>query len=98
EAAIREQVEQCWNVPAGARDATDLIVEIRVLLNRDGSVLDARIVDTTRAASDTFYRTAAESARRAVLLCSPLRNLPPDRYDAWRDITLRFDPKEMLGT
>src|SRR5262249_11053580 len=27
---VREQIARCWNVPAGARDAKDLVVEIRV--------------------------------------------------------------------
>ena len=98
EAAIREQVERCWNVPAGARDADDLVVEIRVVLGRDGSVVQASILDLTRASTDDFYRAAAESARRAVLNCSPLRELPADRYDIWQTLTLRFNPKEMLGT
>jgi hypothetical protein len=98
EAAIRQQVEQCWNVPAGARDAENLIVEIRVQLNPDGSVTDARIVDQSRLMTDLAFRAAAESARRAVLVCSPFKNLPAARYDVWRALTLRFDPKEMLDT
>jgi outer membrane biosynthesis protein TonB len=95
---IRRKVESCWIVPAGARDAGDLLVEIRVVLNRDGSVVSADIVDSARASSDTFYRAAAESARRAVRNCSPFNELPADRYDIWQTLTLRFNPKEMLGT
>ena len=59
-----------------ARDAQNLAVEIRVMFNPDGSVARAEIVDTSRMASDAFYRTAAESAYRAVLLCSPLQQMP----------------------
>lgn len=95
---IRRKVESCWNVPVGARDAGDLLVEIRVVLNRDGSVISADIVDSARASADTFYRAAAESARRAVRTCSPFNELPADRYDIWQTLTLRFNPKEMLGT
>ena len=94
---IRRKVEGCWNVPAGAREAENLLVEIRVVLNRDGSVYRADIVDTGRM-GDSFYRVAAESARRAVHICSPFSELPADRYDIWQSLTLRFNPKEMLGT
>ena len=94
---IRRKVEGCWNVPAGAREAEDLLVEIRVVLNRDGSVYRADIVDTGRM-GDSFYRVAAESARRAVQICSPFNELPADRYEIWQTLTLRFNPKEMLGT
>ncbi len=95
---IRRKVEGCWNVPAGAREADGLLVEIKVVLSRDGSVVRADIVDAARATADSFYRAAAESARRAVQICSPFRELPPDRYDIWQTLTLRFNPKEMLGT
>ncbi|HXV24979.1 MAG TPA: energy transducer TonB [Alphaproteobacteria bacterium] len=95
---IRRKVEGCWNVPAGAREAEDLLVEIKVVLNRDGSVIRADIVDSARATTDTFYRAAAESARRAVQICSPFSELPADRYDIWQTLTLRFNPRELLGT
>jgi hypothetical protein len=96
--ALRRQMEQCWNIPAGARDAHELIVDIYVEVNPDRTVKMAKIADTGRM-SDPFYRSAAESALRAVLnpRCSPLM-LPPDRYDTWRTMTLRFNPREMLGT
>jgi hypothetical protein len=94
---IRRKVEGCWNVPAGAREAENLLVEIKVVLNRDGSVYRADIIDNGRM-GDNFYRVAAESARRAVQICSPFNELPADRYDIWQTLTLRFNPKEMLGT
>ncbi len=94
--AIRAQIEQCWNVPVGARNAEDLIVEIRVTLNPDGSVFAMpEILNTTRMASDPFFRAAAESAQRAVLKCSPLR-MPSKKYSVWKEVTLRFDPSQML--
>ncbi|MFZ5789730.1 MAG: hypothetical protein ACOY3L_03425 [Pseudomonadota bacterium] len=95
--AIRQQLEHCWNVPAGARDAENLAVQIRVMFNPDGSVARAEILDTGRMASDPFYRAAAESAYRAVQLCSPLQQMPVKKYNTWKFVTLNFDPKEMLG-
>ena len=89
--AIRRQVEDNWNVPAGAADAADLTVEIRIQLRQDGSVQRAEIVDQARL-SESFYRTMAESARRAVWQASPLRDLPPEKYEQWREITFTFKP------
>ncbi len=95
--ALRRQIAQCWNIPAGARDAQNLTVEIHVSVNPNGTVRHARIVDTGRINSDSYYRAAAESALRAVLnpKCSPLK-LPPQKYEQWKEFTLRFDPKDML--
>lgn len=84
-------------MPAGARDAKDLVVEIRVAVNPDGTVQKATIVDQGRLASDPFYRAAAESARRAFFnpQCRPLR-LPPDKYSVWKDLVVDFSPKDVL--
>lgn len=94
--AIRYQIEQCWSVPAGARDAEDLVVRIRLFLNTDGSLSRAPELVDEPADGNDFYRTAAESARRAVLQCSPLKNLPADKYERWREVVLTFNPRQML--
>jgi hypothetical protein len=93
---IREQISRCWNVPAGARDAKDLVVEIRVQVGQDGTVQTAQIVDSGRM-GDPLYRAAAESARRAFFnpQCTPLK-LPPDKYATWKDMVVDFNPKDAL--
>jgi hypothetical protein len=95
--AVRQQIAQCWSLPAGAKDAQDLIIEVRAVVGADRIVSSASIVNSGRAASDPFFRAAAESALRAVLnpRCQPLR-LPPDRYEQWKVITFEFNPKEAL--
>ena len=93
---VRQQIARCWNVPAGARDAKDLVVEIRVVVDPDGTVRQATIVDQPRL-SDPFFRAAAESAKRAFFnpLCRPL-HLPPDKYAIWKDLVVDFSPKDIL--
>jgi len=61
-------------------------------------VREAHIVDVDKMRRDPYFRAAAESALRAVQnpRCSPLR-LPPSKYRLWRNMTLEFDPREMLG-
>jgi outer membrane biosynthesis protein TonB len=97
EDALRRQISQCWNMPIGARDAQNLIVEIVIDVNPDRTVQRAEIVDQTRYATDSFFRAAAEAALRAVRnpRCSPLE-LPPDKYDQWKRIDFTFDPRDML--
>lgn len=96
---IRAQVQPCWIVPAGARLAENLQVRVRVWLQPNGALARApEIVDAGRMnmAGQENFRAAAESARRAIQRCAPLK-LPPDTYDIWRDTELIFDPKDMLG-
>ncbi len=96
--AIRQQIARCWLVPAGAKEGASLLVEIRVQMNADRTVRAAEIVDTSRLRSDPFFRAAAESALRALRnpVCTPL-NLPPEKYDTWKNFTITFDPRDMLS-
>ena len=93
---VREQIARCWNINAGARDAKDLVVEIRASVNQDGTVTRADIVDTGRVNSDPLFRAAAESARRAFFNpnCTPLK-LPPEKYAMWKDLVVDFSPKDI---
>jgi hypothetical protein len=95
--AVRMQLGECWKLLAGARYAEDLVVEIKLTINPDRTVRDARIVDQIRYSQDSFFRAAADSAYRAVFqtACNPLL-LPPDKYNEWNTMTVRFDPREML--
>jgi hypothetical protein len=96
--AIRRQYIDCWSPPAGARNARELVVTIRLELNPDGSVRRADYADTSQM-GDPFYRAAAESALRAVLnpRCNPLKNLPVKKYDVWKSVIIDFNPRDMLG-
>ncbi len=92
--AIRRQVESKWNVPIGAYEVEELWVEIRIVLQTDGEVHDVEIIDIERMGrpGEENFRAMAESAERAVWLASPLRQLPPEKYDLWQEITLIFRP------
>ena len=97
---IRKQVEDKWQFDIGARDASNLIVRIRFSLNPDGSLrTQPEIVDQARMfmPGQDSYRSAAESARRAVLKAAPFQ-LPPGDREKWaQEIILNFDPRQMLG-
>ena len=95
--AVQEQLRRCWRLDPGAREAEDMVVEIRVVLNPDGSVRRTDIVDVIRMVQNSYFRSAAENAKRAINVCSPFR-LPQDKYQVWRELTLRFNPREMFGT
>ncbi len=97
-AALRTQMAQCWNIPVGAKNAEELLVEMTLEVNPDATVKSVKIVDQARMANDSFFRTAAESALRAIYnpLCSPL-HLPLNKYEKWKTLTLVFNPRNILG-
>ncbi|MBL4691561.1 MAG: energy transducer TonB [Rhodospirillales bacterium] len=94
---VRQQIRECWSLPAGAREAENLSIEIKMAMNPDGTVRQARILNQGRLQTDPFFRAAAESALRAVLnpRCNPLK-LPPEKYQQWQNMILIFDPRTMF--
>ncbi len=95
--AIQAQVAPCWNPPIGGADVRKMTVIIRADFGRDGAVIGTpSIVSQTGVSTGNgdYARAFAETARRAVLRCSPLK-LPPKLYDVWRSVEINFDPESM---
>jgi outer membrane biosynthesis protein TonB len=97
EQAIRAQIAPCWNPPVGGADVANMTAVLRIRLNRDGSVASPpELIGQTGATpgNAAYARAFVDTARRAVLRCTPL-SLPPDLYGWWRDFELNFDPRLM---
>ena len=95
--AIRAQVAPCWNPPVGGRDVRRMTVIVSVRYSRDGRVVglpDVGRPTGSTAANADYARAFAETARRAVLRCQPLK-LPAELYDLWSNVEINFDPEEM---
>jgi hypothetical protein len=95
--AIQAQVAPCWNPPIGGADVKKMTVVIRADYGRDGRVIGTpTVVSQTgvTAGNNDYARAFAETARRAVLRCSPL-TLPPKLYDLWKSVEINFDPESM---
>jgi hypothetical protein len=93
--AIAGRLRACWNLDPGAMGIQNMIVEIRAYLNRDGTVKDVRILDTSRYGADPHFRSVADSAKRAVFICAPYKIFAEkyaDKYDMWNTLYLRFNP------
>lgn len=78
--AIAGRLRACWNLDPGAMGIQDMIIEIRAYLNRDGSVREVKILDTGRYNSDRYFRSVADSARRAVYICEPVYSIFAEKY------------------
>lgn len=90
--ALRNQIQACWNPPA-AVDASDLKVSVRFRLDQSG-MLDGN----PQVTKSSGNRAADESARRAIMICEQRNQgykLPAEKYDAWRDVVVNFDPSEI---
>lgn len=95
--AIRAQIFLCWNPPIGGADVRDMTVVLRADYAKDGTIIGLpKLVSQSGATAGNadYARVFADTARRAMLRCSPLK-LPPKLYDNWKTIELNFDPKSL---
>lgn len=94
--ALRGQIQRCWNVPAGIEGSNALRVSVKFKLKQDGTV-DGRPEIIRGGGSSGAARAAGEAAKRAVLRCGQGGyQLPANKYDAWQEVVVNFDPSEMF--
>jgi hypothetical protein len=93
---VRMQIAWCWTVDLGMAGIEKMSVEIKTELAPDGSVLSAEWQTPEEFRNNENYRLFAQSARDAVMNCSPL-DFPPEEYKFWKRTVFHFNAKEMLG-
>ena len=101
--AIAGHLRECWNFDPGGRGVENMIIEIRAHLDKNGIIKGVDILDKSRYNSDFNFRAAADSARRAILICQNKNGVNiykvfadkyADKYNMWQTIKLRFNPMD----
>jgi len=95
--ALRVAVQRCWNVGSLSSEALSTTVVVAVQMTEDAKPLSGsiRLVSSTGGSSGAA-KQAYEAARRAIIRCGASGfNLPAEKYDAWRDIEMTFNPEKM---
>lgn len=90
---VARQIRENWLVDVGAKDLQTFIVELRVSILTDGTVVRADIAGGN--SSDGAWRAFAEGARRAAHKSSPLK-LPPGRESQFAEVVFVFSGKDMI--
>jgi hypothetical protein len=91
---ILRQFLSCWTPPAGIKGTDAMVAQVRVLMRPDRTVDAITTENQARYNQDPVFRAVAESVRQAIEKCSPL-NLPPDKYEQWRDFRITFYPPRL---
>lgn len=90
--SLRGQIQSCWSIPASAQGETGVAVSVQFRLTQAGQ-LDGR-PKVTKASGN---RQLDESAVRAIQRCGQNGyRMPREKYDAWQDVVVNFDPSEMF--
>ncbi|RPD36798.1 hypothetical protein C0030_005870 [Candidatus Liberibacter solanacearum] len=90
---VRRRIMGNWNIPPDLKKFKKIQVKMHFSLNRNGLVIgkpDITVVGGTELAR----RTLIKSARKAFIKSQPFR-LPADKYNNWRNMTIRFIPSKM---
>jgi outer membrane biosynthesis protein TonB len=97
EAALRAQIKRCWAEPADMSNPQSLIVTVSIELGIDGRLIRNPVLvsPSSRAGASPRLLVAIDNALYATSACAPF-NLPPDRYETWRQVRFTFDPRRMV--
>jgi colicin import membrane protein len=82
-------------VPVGVQNARDLVVTVRIQFKKDGSLAADPLV--LNHSSTPLFQVAAEAATRGIRKCAPFSFMPQAKYEAWKEVEVNFDPREMFG-
>lgn len=90
---IRSCVQQKWNLSAGGEDALNTVIKLRLQFRPDGRL--ASLPQITNPQNTPYFLAASEGAVRAAQACEPY-SLPPEKYEAWRDVLMTFSLRDMI--
>tara|TARA_B100000886_G_C20404072_1_gene483888 strand:+ start:645 stop:1613 length:969 start_codon:yes stop_codon:yes gene_type:complete len=98
EDALKAQIFTCWSVPIGLPFSDDLLVRVKLQVKPDGTIKKLEMLDHAKmnTPGKEKFRTLADSVRRAIQLCNPLK-VPTSGYERWKNMILNFDARDMLG-
>ena len=97
-AIISNQIIPHWVVAGGVKNAESLIIRMRIKVKDNGEVpaSSIEILDKDRYNSDAVFKSAADSAKRAVLKASPLK-IPAEKMHLFRNFEISFNTDKALG-
>nr|WP_321360017.1 cell envelope integrity protein TolA [uncultured Hyphomonas sp.] len=93
QAAMRRQIYTCWRGVSDLPKEDQIDVQMRVTLNRDGTLKGNVELVSPRSRPIGRSGIAVDVALRAVRKCAPYQ-LPEDDYDLWKDINVTVSPTQ----
>ena len=92
---FRTQIHQCWKAPVAAKTYRGKIPLLQLALNRDGSLSSEPVL--LNSSDEPLFYEIAQSAKRAVSRCVPLKVSPEgaEHYERWKLLIIRFAPANL---
>ncbi|MES2666806.1 MAG: cell envelope biogenesis protein TolA [Pseudomonadota bacterium] len=96
--ALRVAVQGCWSLGTVSSEAMRTTVIVRVDMDQSGKpVIDSIRMTGSEGGSDASANVMFGAAKRAIIRCTKQGYpLPSEKYEAWKDLELVFDPSGMV--
>jgi outer membrane biosynthesis protein TonB len=91
---IKRLISDNWRKPSGFESIEDANLKIHLQLNENGKIIKYTIIEINIPSNNSVIMTnlLKESVLRAIKKVDTIENLPPNRYNAWKEFTLNFQP------
>ena len=88
---VINKLKLCRIPPVGVENGLTNVITLGLRFDIDGKLVESPVNLTPNSGFGSLQ--AFEAARRAVIRCSPYNELDPNMYQAWKEIKIKFDPK-----
>ncbi len=93
--ALKSAIAGNWSVIPGMEGMADVRIKVHMKLDQDGNIVGEPEVEATGGDNDSTRRALAGGAYRAIMKSAPFSSLPKDKYDAWNEVVVNFDPSDL---
>lgn len=93
--ALKGAIQNNWSFIPGLAGMDGMVIQVKFQLDESGNLVGEPQVTASGGEAST-QQVMMSSARRAILRSAPFTNLPRDKYDAWSEVIVNFDPTEMM--
>jgi TolA protein len=93
--ALRGMIEKNWSIMPGQVSSNDIVITVKFQLDQDGNIVGEP--EVSGKGGDGSPLSALEGgALRAVKKSAPFDQLPKEKYDTWKVVTVNFNPSDLM--
>ncbi|MDM9625944.1 hypothetical protein QTL95_08555 [Rhizobium sp. S152] len=93
--ALRSAIAGNWSVIPGMEGASEVRIKVHMKLDPDGNIIGSPEVEAIGGTNEATRIALTSGAKRAVMKSAPFTTLPKDKYDAWGEVIVNFDPSDL---
>jgi membrane protein involved in colicin uptake len=93
--ALKGMIEKNWSIMPGMVTDNGIVITVKFKLDENGQIVGNPEVKGS-GGDESALRALEGGAYRAVMKSAPFDQLPKDKYDTWKVVTVNFHPSDMM--